>query len=879
VHLSKLRALLGGLLVLEAAGYSLRPGAFEVDVWRFDALVDQARVDPSQAGSLLAEALVLFRGEPLCDVASEGSVAAWRRALEEKRLQAIMSRLDAELAAGAGGELVAELDRLAGEHPYEERIWGQLMLALYRSGRQADALDAYQRARRLFARELGLEPSELLAQLQRRILDRDATLLPPVPDPATPATPAPARTASNLPRPLTKLVGRDGELAALAGLMADPEVHLITLTGPGGVGKTRLLLELARRHEAEYTDGAVLVRLEALTDPALVAAEIAAALGGRDGADGPSADGLAQYLRDRELLLVVDNFEHLLSTAALVSELLALAPALRVLVSSRIALRIRGEQVFELEPLGLPAGESELELAQSPAVQLFLQSALAANRKLVTDTALTRTVARICRALDGLPLAIELAASRSQSLTPAQIADQLAHPLSIGEHALRDLPDRQQTLQATIRWSYDLLSEDARAVLLGAAVFLGGFAVAALEAVAGRPAGSRLDELLEASLVRRQGEDGRLELLELVRAFALDELDANGRAREARDRHRRYFAEYAAAAAAAFDPYKPWADMATSMSADHANLRSALDDAIEAGDRECSLQLALGLRPVWLAGMLQREAQEFVNRVLERFEVPVAEEIALLRTASFIESLDSGTVFTRRLAARAAEVGDRDALVIASCNLFSLAMNARDLDEVRRLKPTLLELTATETSVRSVGWIHYHLACEAYVEGDVEAACEHASRSVEAAAAAGNEFMLAISVAARLLVQSARDGAIPQPALAEALELARRALHEPLAVFALWLIARYAAAVAPETAGRWLAYAERSRTNLDDELWPESILRDEAVAALGLKDLARLLDSTPPLDHAAALAEAAAWLSGRDPDEKAVRERVQHFTP
>ena len=177
VHLSKLRGLLGGLLVLEAAGYALRPGAFELDVWRFDALVEQAQSGARPGGGAAGEALGLFRGEPLCDVASEGSVAQWRRALEEKRLQAILLRVDAELAAGAAAELVAELERLAAEHPFEERVWGQLMLALYRAGRQADALEAYQRARRLFATELGLEPGEPLAALQQRILDRDPTLL------------------------------------------------------------------------------------------------------------------------------------------------------------------------------------------------------------------------------------------------------------------------------------------------------------------------------------------------------------------------------------------------------------------------------------------------------------------------------------------------------------------------------------------------------------------------------------------------------------------------------------------------------------------------------------------------------------------------------
>ncbi len=452
VHLSKLR----GLLVLEAAGYALRPGGFEVDVWRFDALVEQARADGGQAGPLLGEALGLFRGDPLCDVASEGSVAQWRRALEEKRLQAILLRLDANLAAGAAGELVAELERLAGEHPFEERLWGQLMLALYRSGRQADALEVYQRARRLFAGELGLEPGELLMRLQQRILERDPTLLP-----QAQASAVAARAASNLPRPLTRLVGREREVAALA----------------------------------------------------------------------------------------------------------------------------------------------------------------------------------------------------------------------------------------------------------------------------------------------------------------------------------------------AFLNYRP-----------------------------------------------------------------------------------SAKAWNRRLAARAAEIGDQQALVMATGNLFGQALNARDRDEMRRLRPELLALITPETSIKALGWIHYFLALDAYVDGQLESACEHASLSAEKAEAIGHEFMLASASRTRLLTQSARDGVIAHAALAEALELMRRPSVQPLAAFALWLVARYAAGVAPEAAGRWLAHAERILAELDSELWPESVLRDETMAVLGINDLGPLLDSTPPLDHAAALADAAAWLAERDPAEEVPREMAQHFS-
>ncbi len=870
VHLSKLRGLLGGLLVLEAAGYALSAGGFELDVWRFDQLIDQARAEPDRARALalLTEALALFRGEPLCDVASEGSVAQWRRALEEKRLQAILLRVDVELAAGASGELLAELERLCAEHPFEERAWGQLMLALHRAGRQADALEAYQRARRLFATELGLEPGEALVELQRRILDRDPTLM--VEFEPTPA--ARVAAASNLPRPLTRMVGRQRELDALTDLTADPDVRMVTLTGAGGVGKTRLLLELGRRLEPGYADGAVFVRLERLTDPALVAAEIATALAQRDGTDGPGADGLATYLRDRELLLLIDNFEHLLAAAALVAELLAPAPRIRVLVSSRTALRIRGEQTFEVEPLALPEGESHQEVVQSPAVQLFEQCATAANRKLEIDAATGLTVATICRALDGLPLAIELAASRSHLLSPAQIADQLARPLSIGEHALRDLPDRQQTLQATIRWSYDLLTPAGRHTLCSAGVFLGGFTLGALEAVAGEPVGRQIDELLEASLVRRQAVEGRFELLELVRAFALDELQADGRTEQTRARLRRHFATQVAGSIEAFDDGGSPGELAAPLLPDHANLRAAFEDAIEMGDEQSALALGLALRPLWLAGMLRQESQELADRLLERFSIPGDREVALVRAVAFIDYSPGAKIWHRRLAACAARIGDQEALTTATGNLFGLALNARDREEMRRMRPELIALLTPESSPRAIGWIHYFLALDAYVDGRLQSACEHASLSVEKGEEIGHEFMLASAVGTRLLAQSARDEAIAHGALVDALEQMRRPSVQPLAAFALWLAARYAAEVEPETAGRWLAQAERIIEALDSDLWPECVLRDETLAVLGITDLDALLDRTPPLDHAAALDEAAAWLGGRDPAESTPRE-------
>lgn len=873
VHLSKLRQALGDVVESGASGYVLDPERYALDAREFDALVERARAEPGRASSLLRDALALYRGPPLADVVDEGSIAQWRRTLEEKRLQATQQRIDADLADGNVGAVIPELERLIADHPYEERLRAQQMRALARAGRRADALDAYQAARSLLARELGLEPSDALQRLQQAILEQDAEVLGGADARTAPGARVAGQRTSNLPRPPNKLVGREPELKGVRGLAADPDVRLITLTGPGGVGKTRLLVACAELLSSDYADGVVYVRLDPVSDPALVRAEIATTLGQRDGVEAIGADGLSRYLSGRELLLALDNFEQLLPAAVQIAELVSAAPRIRVLVTSRAALRIRGEQVFEVEPLALPAGEDDAALAQSPAVQLFLQCALAVNRKLQIDAPAMRAVGEICRLLDGLPLGLELAASRSASMTPAEIAKRLAKPLELGGPPLRDLPERQQTLAATIRWSYDLLEEEQRSLLRRASVFRGGFTEPALDAVLGRPSATNLGALVDASLVRRRADDGRFLVLDLVRAFALGELEAAGESPGAYDRHRAYFADFVSPANEAFDGGGSPGEIAATLMPDHANLRVALDGAIEEGETQRAFALALGLRPLWFTALLRQEAEDVVNRLLEQFDVPPSQEIQLLRAMTFVEgSTKYETGWTRRLATRAAELGDADARVIAVCNLAAIAFNRRDVDESRRLNTELVSLLNQGLGPGARGWVHYYLAVNAYVEGQFDASCEYADVCAEAAQSIEHAFMLASAVGTRLLAASARDRVIPQVALAEALDTMRRPSIEPLDVFALWLAARYAAPLAPETACRWLAHAERSVARLENKIWPENVLREEAMAVLGIDDFESLLASTPFLSHGAALEEAAAWVAERDPAEAAPRD-------
>ncbi|KOX05895.1 ATP-binding protein [Streptomyces sp. NRRL B-3648] len=494
-QVSRLRRRLAPHTRIDAvpAGYTLAVGPDTVDAHRFARLAAEGRGaltagDHPRAAALLRDALALWRGPALPDLPD---AHADRARLEELRLAVVQDRIEAELGTGGGPELVPELRALLRERPLDERLYGQLMRALHAAGRPAEALAVFGEARRTLADELGADPSPGLSALHLRLL-RDGTG-------------APARP--RLPAQLTRFVGRETELARIDRALAGS--RLVTLTGPGGVGKTRLALEAAR---ARTGAGVCLVELAPLADGARIPYAVLAALGVRDGFRSPAAnalDRLLEALADREVLLVLDNCEHLVEAAARTAALLLGAcPGVRVLATGRESLGITGEVLVPVPPL-----------PEEPAVRLLLDRARAVR----PDFGGHARVPEICRALDGLPLAIELAAARLRTLSVDELADRLHDRFRVLARGDRAKAPRHRTLRAVVEWSWELLDAGERDLAGRLTVFAGGATLDAVAAVCEVPyPEDPLASLVEKSFL--EVSDGRYRMLETIRAFAAESL-------------------------------------------------------------------------------------------------------------------------------------------------------------------------------------------------------------------------------------------------------------------------------------------------------------------------------------------------------------------
>ena len=427
-----------------------------------------------------------------------------------------------------------------------------------------------------------------------------------------------------LPVPLTPLVGREQAIAAAVARLTAPTIRLLTLTGPGGTGKTRLALAVAEEVAPKFADGAVFVSLAPLDDPALVAAAIAAQLGVRERAEQPLREALIAHLAGKRLLLVLDNFEHLLAAVPLIAALLAACPALRVLTTSRTALHLSGEHLVPVSPLALPAAGPMpplSELGQTPAVRLFVDRVGAVKPDFALHQGNAPAVVEIVRRLDGLPLALELVAARARVLPPAALAAKLERSLPLLTGGAHDLPARQRTLRETIAWSYDLLQPHERTLFRRLGVFAGGCTLEAAEAVA------KLDEpldalegmttLLDASLVQIEEQDSepRYTTLATIREFALERLSESGEEPATRDRHAHFFLKLADRAGPFIETGNP--TVLGMMDHEHDNLRAALTWSRETGDHDTLLRLAGTLAFFWYFRGYLHEGQRWLDQAIE----------------------------------------------------------------------------------------------------------------------------------------------------------------------------------------------------------------------------------------------------------------------
>ena len=488
------------------------------------------RAAPADALEDIDAALALWRGPPLADIRDQPVAATAVPRLEELRLQALELRGDALLALGEHAVLLPDLDQLIADHPYRERLREQQIVALYRGGRQKDALEAFRAARATFVEELGVDPGPALQQLERSILSQDPALSPPEAEPAR---------RTELPVPATPLVGRRLEIASVESLLRG-EVRLVTLTGPGGTGKTRLALAVASALANELRDGATFVDLSSVTEAEALLPSVARALG-VEGTDDELETPIVEYLRERSLLLVLDNLEQLGGKTQAVAALLARAPRLRVLATSRVPLRLSGEHDYPVPPLPVPVPAQHRfeEIVANEAVRLFAARARAVDPSFELTDENLESVVTVCRRLDGLPLALELAAAWIKVLSPSEIARRLGRALDVLVEGAHDLPARQQTMRATLDWSFELLDEPGQRTLADLSVFAGGWTIEDAEAVVGEDVVARLASLADHSLVRRRGD--RFTVLETIREYAAERLHESGRAAAQRRRHAERF--------------------------------------------------------------------------------------------------------------------------------------------------------------------------------------------------------------------------------------------------------------------------------------------------------------------------------------------------
>ncbi|MFB6441087.1 BTAD domain-containing putative transcriptional regulator [Streptomyces sp. NPDC056411] len=708
-QISRLRAILGSKRIATASGgYMLDVDREDVDLYRFEDLVAAGRTaqmsgEPAAAAATLSEALALWRGPALADVLDMGFARTEASRLDELRLIALESRIEADLAVGHHAEVIPELSALTRAHPLRERFSALLMTSLYRAGRQAEALSVLRTARAHLVDELGVEPSEELQRLEQRILIHDAGLLGPASPPAPQAAASTACAKGNLRSPLTSFVGRHDVLGQVRQFIRS--WRLVTLTGAGGTGKTRLALEAVGAADLPLPDGVWVVELAPVTEQDRVASAILQALDVRSqpsstmqaapapGTVRPAVERLRQYLQEKQLLLVLDNCEHLVEAVAeLVEALLRDCGRLRIVTTSREPLGVPGEMQLPVPPMRYPgaADEDPEAIAGHEAVQLFVDRARAVSPDFRLSEGNAVHAGEICRRLDGIPLAIELAAARTKTMSITDITRALADRFSLLTGGSRTAAARHRTLAAMVDWSYELLSAAERAVFDRLSVFSGGFTADAAAAVcAALPdmgttaVRDCIDRLVNKSLVSAEvgtGDHARYDMLETIREYGNARLHATNDYAQVRDLHAAYFRTLGEEGGRRVrGPDQP--EWLATLQRETGNLDTALDWLLGRGEAEPAQRMAGALAWYW---WIRAEHQSGTRRLLAALELdgretsPTVHALALAWASHLAQNahdLDAAVRLGRQALDVGAAAGSSDAdLALASAFLAHALM-------------------------------------------------------------------------------------------------------------------------------------------------------------------------------------------------------------
>ena len=834
VYVSRLRQTLGpdrDKLERRGSGYLLSLGLDDLDAARFERLAAEGRMararrDPERAGTLLREALAIWRGPALVDCAYEDFAREEAVRLEELRLAALEERIWADLELARHSELVEELQDLVAQHPFRETLWEQLMLALYGSKRQADALRVYQTARTRLAEELGIEPGPALRRIEERILAQDPALdsLSGAPQVIPP---------SEMPLQRTSFIGRKRELERGEELLEAS--RLLTLTGAPGSGKTRLALRLAANHRAAFTHGTFFVPLAAVSSPRMVGNVVARTLGLREVPGETAMESVGAFLRDRSVLLVLDNFEHVIEAAAQVGGLLDGAPDLKILVTSRAALEISGEQEFPVPPLQFPSLDDlpALDpLGSIDAVTLFVTRARASSPDFCLDDGNASVVAEITARLDGLPLAIELAAARIKFMTPRQLLSKLerALPLLIGGPT--DIVGRHRAMREAIAWSYELLEPKEQALFRRLGVFRGGFTLEAAADVVDLPGLDIFDgvsSLLSKSLLFRPVDIGRARfgMLQMIREFALEQLRHAGEVGETTSRHGAYLLRLA-------QEIEPHLTRETHgagierLSSEVDNLREALDNALHADAPDLGIHLASCIWRFWQSTDQLSEGREWLEGLLAR---PGGSAQARAEGLTALAGLAYWHADYEEALARYSEAldlyrtqGDRLNEAETLCNMSLTATWTRDLDAADRLAERALEIFEELGAREEIGKVLMAQAGALWFRGEHAPARELFEESYAISLEYDNRT-LALTQLAGLSALTCQMGD-PDEALRIAMKGVDEAveLHNVhIAVWMLDLVASFTAPGAPVEAVRLAGAADSLRREAGGGLVPESV--------------------------------------------------------